>query len=80
MTGKFPREKVKVTTPCGWRKDPHGRAHKKHHNGVDLVGPAGGPVQSIARGKVIFAGPSTRKKADGTVGGFGYHEIGRAHV
>jgi len=73
MIVEFPLEKFKVTSPFGWRKDPLGRADKKHHHGVDLVGPAGGPVQSIARGKVIFAGPSTRKKADGTVGGFGYH-------
>jgi murein DD-endopeptidase MepM/ murein hydrolase activator NlpD len=79
MIAEFPIDKFKVTSPFGWRKHPIGGA-KKHHNGVDLVGPVGGPIQSFTRGRVIFAGPSKRKKADGSVGGFGYHVQVRSKI
>jgi len=79
MIAEFPLDKFKVTSPFGWRIHPTSGG-KKHHNGVDLVGPAGAPVQSFTRGKVIFAGPSKRKLANGEVGGFGYHVQVRSNV
>ena len=72
MIVEFPLDKFKVTSPYGWRTHPT-NGGKKHHNGVDLVGPAGAPVQSFAKGRVIFAGPSKAKLSNGEVGGFGYH-------
>lgn len=66
----------KVTSAYGWRKDPLGRADKKHHNGVDLWGAA--PtiyVEAFHDGTVLHAGPSSRKKADGSVGGFGFYVV-----
>lgn len=66
----------KVTSPFGWRKDPLGRAAKKHHNGVDLWGAADTIyIEAFHDGKVLHAGPSKRKKADGSVGGFGYNVV-----
>ncbi len=79
MIAEFPIDKFKVTSPFGWRTHPTSGG-KKHHNGVDLVGPVGGPIQSFTRGRVIFAGPSKRKKADGSVGGFGYHVQVRSKI
>lgn len=66
----------KITSAYGWRKDPLGRADKKHHNGVDLWGAA--PtiyVEAFHDGTVLHAGPSTRKKANGSVGGFGFYVV-----
>lgn len=66
----------KITSEFGWRKDPLGRADKKHHNGVDLWGAA--PtiyIEAFHDGTVLHAGPSSRKKADGSVGGFGFHVV-----
>lgn len=66
----------KVTSPFGWRKDPLGRAAKKHHNGVDLWGAADTIyIEAFHDGKVLHAGPSKRRKADGSVGGFGYNVV-----
>jgi murein DD-endopeptidase MepM/ murein hydrolase activator NlpD len=66
----------KVTSAYGWRKDPLGRADKKHHNGVDLWGAAETIyIEAFADGTVLHAGPSLRKKADGSVGGFGYYVV-----
>ena len=66
----------KVTSAYGWRKDPLGRADKKHHNGVDLWGAAETIyVEAFHDGTVLHAGPSSRKKADGSVGGFGYYVV-----
>jgi murein DD-endopeptidase MepM/ murein hydrolase activator NlpD len=64
----------KITSPFGWRKDPLGRADKKHHNGCDFwTTNPNTYIEAFEDGKVVFAGPSNRKKADGSVGGFGYH-------
>lgn len=72
---QYPFDKLpQITSPYGWRVHPTQKT-KKHHNGVDLVAPAGSWVESIAAGRVVHAGPSKVKKADGSVGGFGYHVI-----
>lgn len=67
----------KITSPFGWRVDPLGRAPKKHHNAVDLVGIKNPSpyIEAFYKGTVLFAGPSKRRKEDGSVGGFGYHVI-----
>lgn len=77
IDGKLGKQ-FKVTSPFGWRKDPLNRAGggKRHHNGVDLWGAA--PtiyIEAFHDGKVLHAGPSKRRKADGSVGGFGYHVV-----
>jgi murein DD-endopeptidase MepM/ murein hydrolase activator NlpD len=72
MIAQFPLDKFKVTSPFGWRVHPTQNT-KKHHNGVDLVGPAGCPVQAFTKGRVVFAGPSKTKLSSGEPGGFGYH-------
>lgn len=72
---QYPFDKLpQITSPYGWRVHPTQKT-KKHHNGVDLVAPAGSWVESFAPGRVVHAGPSKVKKADGSVGGFGYHVI-----
>jgi murein DD-endopeptidase MepM/ murein hydrolase activator NlpD len=45
---------------------------RKHHNGVDYASAVGTPVYAIARGRVMFAGPSRIKQANGEPGGGGY--------
>ncbi len=77
IDGKLNKQ-FKVTSPFGWRKDPLNRAGggKRHHNGVDLWGGAETIyIEAFHDGKVLHAGPSKRKKADGSVGGFGYHVV-----
>jgi murein DD-endopeptidase MepM/ murein hydrolase activator NlpD len=68
----------KVTSYMGWRKDPlnRGGGGKRHHNGTDIWG-AAEPlyIEAFHDGKVLHAGPSKRRKADGSVGGFGYHVV-----
>lgn len=72
IDGKFGSD-FKVTSPFGWRMHPV-RKVKAHHNGVDLWGPAATLyIESMFDGVVIFAGPSSKKNKDGSVGGFGYH-------
>lgn len=72
IDGKF-GSTFRVTSPFGWRMHPV-RKVKAHHNGVDLWGAAETIyIESMFDGKVIFAGPSKKKNADGSVGGFGYH-------
>jgi murein DD-endopeptidase MepM/ murein hydrolase activator NlpD len=75
IDGKLGKQ-FKVTSPFGWRQDPLGRGGKRHHNGVDLWGGANTIyIEAFHGGKVLYAGPSKRRKADGSVGGFGYHVI-----
>lgn len=63
----------KVTSEFGWRMHPVKKV-KKHHNGVDIWGAAETIyIEAPFDGRVIFAGPSKTKNADGSVGGFGYH-------
>lgn len=78
---QFPFDKLpRISSPFGWRVDPLGRAPKKHHNGADFAPPSGTYIENIHDGIVIFAGPSSRKKADGSVGGYGYHVQVRMQV
>lgn len=69
----------KVTYGFGWRVHPIEKI-RKHHNGVDYATPIGTDVYAVAEGKVIFAGPSSIKMANGEPGGGGYivklrHEV-----
>lgn len=73
---KLPR----ISSPFGWRKDPLGRADKKHHNGVDFAAALGTYIENIHDGVVIFAGKSARVKPDGSVGGYGFHVQVRMQV
>jgi hypothetical protein len=71
LDGKFGKD-WKVTSPFGWRTHPIEK-RKKHHNGVDLWGPKA-KIWNEAwhRGKVIAAGTSKLKNADGSLGGVGW--------
>jgi murein DD-endopeptidase MepM/ murein hydrolase activator NlpD len=72
IDGKLGKQ-YKVTSEYGWRIHPVEKT-KKHHNGVDLWGAAATIyIEAFHDGKVIFAGPSSKKNADGSVGGFGFH-------
>ena len=67
-------KEYKVTSPFGWRQHPTDPTKRKHHNGVDLWGAASVIyIESFYDGKVVYAGPSKTKKADGSVGGFGHY-------
>lgn len=73
IDGRLGKE-YKVTSPFGWRQHPTSPDKRSHHNGVDLWGGAATIyIEAFRFGKVIFAGPSKSKKADGSLGGFGYH-------
>ena len=75
MNIQYPYDKLpQITSPYGWRIHPTQKT-RKHHNGVDLVAPSGSWVEAFADGRIVHAGPSKIKKADGSVGGFGYHVI-----
>lgn len=65
------KNKHRVTSPFGWRKDPVTKKNKKHHNGVDLVtGKKDEPILAFANGRVIKALKSTHPS-----GGFGYYVV-----
>lgn len=67
-------KEYKVTSPFGWRQHPTDPGRRSHHNGVDLWGAANVIyIEAFHDGKVIYAGPSKSKKADGSLGGFGYY-------
>ena len=69
----IPGKAWKVTSDFGWRIHPVKKT-KKHHNGVDIwsnTEPC--YIESAYDGKVITAGPSGKKKADGEPDGFGYY-------
>lgn len=61
----------RISSPFGWRFHPIEKI-RKHHNGVDYASAVGTAVRAIEAGKVIFAGPSTIKLANGEPGGGGY--------
>jgi murein DD-endopeptidase MepM/ murein hydrolase activator NlpD len=61
----------RVSSPYGWRIHPIEKT-RKHHNGVDYASAIGTPVHAIARGTVIYAGPSRLKFANGEPRGGGY--------
>jgi peptidoglycan hydrolase-like protein with peptidoglycan-binding domain len=71
LDGKFGKD-WKVTSAYGYRVHPI-EQRKKHHNGVDLWGPK--PKiwnEAWHTGKVIAAGTSKLKNADGSLGGVGW--------
>lgn len=70
---RFPFDKPlpKISSPFGWRFHPIEKI-KKHHNGVDFAVAIGTPVKAIAKGKVLFAGPSSLKFPNGEPAGGGY--------
>jgi murein DD-endopeptidase MepM/ murein hydrolase activator NlpD len=61
----------RISSPFGWRFHPIEKI-RKHHNGVDYASAVGTPVKAIAKGRVLFAGPSKIKMANGEPGGGGY--------
>jgi murein DD-endopeptidase MepM/ murein hydrolase activator NlpD len=72
LDGKFGKD-WKVTSPFGWRIHPIEK-YKKHHNGVDLWGPKAKIWNEAWHdGKVIAAGTSKLKNADGSLGGVGWY-------
>lgn len=72
LDGKFGKA-WKVTSPFGWRIHPIEK-YKKHHNGVDLWGPAKKIYNEAWHdGKVIAAGTSALKNPDGSLGGVGWY-------
>lgn len=72
IDGKLGKQ-YKITSEYGWRIHPVEKT-KKHHNGVDIWGAADTIyIESAYDGKVIYAGPSKVKKANGEPGGFGYY-------
>lgn len=71
LDGKFGKD-WKVTSAYGFRVHPIDKV-KRHHNGVDLWGPK--PKiwnEAWHTGKVIAAGTSKLRKADGSLGGVGW--------
>lgn len=70
----------KITSPFGWRIHPIEK-YKKHHNGVDIWGPKPKLViYSWHDGRVIAAGTSKLKNADGSLGGVGYYVDVRSKI
>lgn len=67
----FNRPIPPVSSVFGFRIHPIEKT-RKHHNGVDWASAIGTPVYAIDKGRVIFAGPSTIKLANGEPGGGGY--------
>lgn len=63
----------KITSPFGWRIHPIEKT-KKHHNGDDIWG-ANPKIYCEAwhDGRVLYAGTSRLKNADGSIGGVGYY-------
>jgi murein DD-endopeptidase MepM/ murein hydrolase activator NlpD len=45
-----------VTSSFGHRENPFGGADVEIHRGMDISGPMGAPVKSVAKGRVAFAG------------------------
>ena len=66
----------KVSSYMGMRIHPV-TGQKKHHNGTDAFGLGAGPwyIEAIADSKVLYAGPSRQKKANGEPDGFGYYVV-----
>jgi len=71
MIYPFKRPQPKISSPMGWRIHPILK-YKRHHNGIDYAVANGTPVLAVASGKVVFAGPSMIKRADGEPAGGGY--------
>ena len=71
MRFPFNKPMPRITSPFGWRFHPIEKI-RKHHNGNDYGSAVGTPVFAIAKGKVVFAGPSTLKFPNGEPAGGGY--------
>jgi murein DD-endopeptidase MepM/ murein hydrolase activator NlpD len=71
MRFPFNKPMPRISSPYGWRIHPIEKT-RKHHNGVDYASAVGTDVFAIAKGTVIFAGPSTIKLPSGQPGGGGY--------
>jgi murein DD-endopeptidase MepM/ murein hydrolase activator NlpD len=70
----------RITSPFGWRVHPIEKI-KKHHNGDDIWGP--NPkiyIESWHDGRVVYAGTSRLKNADGSLGGVGYYVDVRSKI
>ena len=52
---RWPIQKGYISSTFGIRKDPF-TGRRKTHNGLDLAGPRGSPIYSIAAGEVVFSG------------------------
>lgn len=61
----------RVSSPYGWRIHPIEKT-RKHHNGVDYAVAIGTAVRAIELGKVIYAGASKLKFANGEPAGGGF--------
>ena len=48
--------KGKITSSFGHRENPFGGYGVETHRGMDIKGPMGAPVKSMAKGKVVFSG------------------------
>jgi murein DD-endopeptidase MepM/ murein hydrolase activator NlpD len=71
MRWPFDRPHPRVTSSYGWRIHPINQV-RRHHNGTDFAMPVGAPLYAIARGTVVFAGPSRLKFPNGEPAGGGY--------
>ena len=71
MRYPFDKPLPSISSPYGWRIHPI-EGIRKHYNGVDYAGKLGTPVYAIAKGTVIFAGPSRFKFPNGEPAGGGY--------
>ena len=68
---KLPFDKDSVTSAFGNRIHPITK-QKSFHSGVDFGKRAGTSIPAAHAGKVIWAGPSKLKKANGEPAGYGY--------
>ena len=71
MIYPFKGRQPAISSPFGWRIHPILK-YKRHHNGVDYASATGTPVLAVAKGKVVFAGPSMIKAPNGEPAGGGY--------
>jgi len=71
MIYPFKDKQPRISSPFGWRIHPILK-YKRHHNGIDYAVAVGTPVLAVNNGKVVFAGPSMIKAANGEPAGGGY--------
>jgi murein DD-endopeptidase MepM/ murein hydrolase activator NlpD len=71
MRYPFDKPLPRITSPFGWRFHPIEKV-RKFHNGVDFGSAVGTPVYAIAKGTVVYAGPSSLKFPNGEPAGGGY--------